>query len=357
VGTRQDIRLKAVVYHGPRDVEVEAWPDPPDPGPGEVRLRVLRASICGTDVEEYVNGPRLIPMGEPHPASGKTAPLVLGHEILGSVEALGADVSEFQPGDRVAPGSGIWCRRCVWCRSGRPNLCASYHTVGLHLDGGLAEAVNVPAWICRSVGSDCPDDNAVLAQPLAVALHTVRRANPVPNESVAVVGIGGVGSFVVVGCIARGNRVIAVDVGPSQLKVALELGAAVAVNASRESPERAIRSHTAGEGCDVVVEASGTAAGLRTAIGSVRRGGRVILVGLQNPPSSIDLHDLVLKEVDIVTSKVHICDVDLPDALGLLEKTNLAATIDSVIALDDAVSLGLERLAAGECAGKVIIKP
>src|SRR5688572_30130925 len=347
--------MKAAVYHAPLDVRVQEWCDPGAPGPGEVQLEVLRASICGTDVEEYLHGPRFIPLTRAHPATNHVGPLALGHEILGRVCERGANVTELSVGDRVAPGSGVACGNCEWCRASRSNLCASYHTIGLHRDGGLAERVNVPARICRRVARLCRDDVAVLAQPLAVALHALRGASADVNTTLVITGIGGVGSLVVAAAAARGIPVIAVDVDPTRLQVAQALGAQQAVDASGEDPVAAVMRATEGHGAEVVIEASGTPSGLAASFASVRRGGHVRLVGLQRESQPIDITRLVLNEVCISTSKVHVCDVDLPDALALLETRDLSPVLDDVIGLDDVVEGGLERLARGEARGKIVV--
>ena len=102
-------------------------------------------------------------------------------------------------GDRVVSGAGVSCGTCEWCRAGRINLCAAYYTLGLHANGGLAERVATPAAICCRVPDDCTDDAAAMAQPLAVALHALSRVAQRAGDSVAVIGAGGIGSFIVAG--------------------------------------------------------------------------------------------------------------------------------------------------------------
>lgn len=347
--------MRAAVYYGRRDVRVMSWPEPRLPAPDELQLEVIRASLCGTDVDEYIHGPTLIPLDTPHPASGHSGPLVLGHEILGRVVAVGSAVEDFTPGDRVTPGSGVSCGYCGWCISGRSNLCRDYYTVGLHRDGGLAELVNVPARICRPVPSSCSDDVAVLAQPLAVALHAVRRTRAERGARVAVIGAGGVGQLIIAVLAARGVHVIAVDVATARLTTARRLGADQFVNAIELDAAAAIRDLT-DEGADAVIEASGTPEGLATALAAVRRGGQVQVVGLQRQPQPVDISRLVLQEVEISSSKVHVCDVDLPAALDILGRYDLTPALDSVIELDAVVALGLERLARGGGNGRVVVR-
>ncbi|MFC5029309.1 zinc-binding dehydrogenase [Streptomyces sp. So13.3] len=349
--------MLAAVYHGQRDVRVQEWPDPQLPAAGELQLEILRASICGTDVDEFASGPHLIPLTKPHPASRHVGPLVLGHEMVGRVAAVGAEVTGFAVGDVVVPGSGVSCGNCRWCHAGRTNLCSSYFTVGLHVDGGLAERVNVPARISRSVGS-MPADIAIMAQPLAVALHAVRGAEAKAGARIAVIGLGGIGSLAVAACTAQGIETIAVDVSPARLDIAKRSGASVLIDASQEDAAAAIKRATGGDGADIVLETSGVPKGLETAMNAVSRGGHIRLVGLHRDPSPLNLTRLVLDEIRISTSKVHICDQDLPEALALLnDHPEIATTsIDAVIDLEDVVTAGLMRMAAGEADGKTIVR-
>ncbi|MEU9803908.1 zinc-binding dehydrogenase [Streptomyces sp. NPDC051000] len=348
--------MLAAVYHGQRDVRVQEWPDPPAPAAHELQLEILRASICGTDVDEFVSGPHLIPIHAPHPASGHTGPLVLGHEMVGRVVGVGADVAGFGVGDVVVPGSGVSCGTCRWCRAGRTNLCATYYTVGLHVDGGLAERVNVPARISRSIGDASPDV-AIMAQPLAVALRAVRGSEAEAGATVAVIGLGGIGSLAVAAFTARGIETIAVDISPARLETARRSGASVLIDASRQDAAAEIRRATGGVGADIVLETSGVPQGLETAMNAVSRGGHIRLVGLHRDPSPLNLTRLVLDEIRVSTSKVHICDQDLPEAMALLDAhPHIASTsIDAVIPLADVVSGGLERMASGRATGKVVV--
>src|SRR6266540_374695 len=181
-------RMKAAVFHGPRDVRIEDVPEPDAPAADEVVLGVIRAAICGTDASEWDHGPILCRPG-----------VVLGHEFVGRVADVGSDVTALRVGDRVVSGAGISCGRCAWCLRGRTNLCAEYRTLGLQVDGGLAEYVTSPASICRRVPEPCDDDAAAMTQPLAVALHALSRVAQRPDDSVAVIGAGGIGSFIIAG--------------------------------------------------------------------------------------------------------------------------------------------------------------
>lgn len=341
--------MKAAVFHGPRDVRIESVADPPPPGTADVVLEVIRAAICGTDASEWDHGPVLCRPG-----------VVLGHEFVGRVVALGAEVTDLRLGDRVVSGAGISCGRCSWCRRGRTNLCAEYRTLGLQLDGGLAEFVTSPASICHQTPAECDDDAAAMAQPLAVALHALSRVAQSPDEDVAVIGAGGIGSFIVAAASRRaaGGRVVAIDIDDERLVTAAALGANETINARGADLARLLVELSDGLGFDIVIEASGAPQAPEAAIAATRRGGRVLLVGLHDGPRTLDLTAMIVREVDIVTTVAHVCDSDLPAALSMLSESDVAAVAAGPrIPLDSLVDDGLRPLAEGRVAGKILVTP
>jgi threonine dehydrogenase-like Zn-dependent dehydrogenase len=341
--------MKAAVFHGPHDVRIEEVSDPVSPGVDEVVLQVIRAAICGTDAAEWDHGPVLCRPG-----------VVLGHEFVGRVVDTGADVTGFRLGDRVVSGAGISCGRCRWCLLERTNLCAEYRTLGLQVDGGLAEYVTSPAAICHTVPVGCGDDAAVMTQPLAVALHALSRVEQGPGESVAVIGVGGIGSFIVAGAARRTveGRVVAIDIDSERLAIASALGASEVVDATGQDLDRLLLDLTDGVGFDLVIEASGAPHAPAAATIGVRRGGRVLLVGLHAAPRELDLTRMIVREVDIFTSVAHICDTDIPAALQLLSDSNVASvTAGPRIPLEVLVDDGLRPLAEGRATGKILITP
>lgn len=341
--------MRAAVFHGPHDVRIEDVPEPRAPGAGEVVLEVARAAICGTDASEWDHGPVLCRPG-----------VVLGHEFVGRVVDAGSDVTGFRAGDRVVSGAGISCGVCAWCRSGRTNLCKDYRTLGLQVDGGLARYVASPAAICRAVPEACDDDAAAMAQPLAVALHALERVAQRADEHVAVIGAGGIGSFVVAGAVHRAaeGRVVAIDIDAERLATAAALGAAETANAGGRDLAELLLELSGGTGFDVVVEASGAPHAPAAAIAGVRRGGRVLLVGLHGAPREIDLTPMILREIDVVTTVAHVCDSDLPAALALLSASDVAQiTAGPTIALEALVEEGLRPLAERRASGKILVAP
>jgi (R,R)-butanediol dehydrogenase/meso-butanediol dehydrogenase/diacetyl reductase len=228
------------------------------------------------------------------------------------------------------------------------------------VDGGLAEFVVSPASICRVVPDGCDDDAAAMAQPLAVAIHAVSRVAQVPGESVAIIGAGGIGSFIVAGAAHRadGGRVVAVDIDEDRLATATTLGATETANTTGRELAELLLELTDGVGFDLVIEASGAPHAPAAAIAGARRGGRVLLVGLHGAARELELTPMILREVDIVTTVAHVCDSDIPAALELLATTDVAAvTAGPRIPLDALVEEGLRPVAERRATGKVLVTP
>jgi (R,R)-butanediol dehydrogenase / meso-butanediol dehydrogenase / diacetyl reductase len=349
--------MKAVVLHAPRDARIEERPEPPAPGPADVRLTVTRSGLCGTDATEYAAGPVLTPLTTRHPATRVQGPVVLGHEFIGVVEEAGSAVDRFAVGDRVAAGAGVWCGRCDWCRRGQTNLCASYWTYGLSADGGLTERITVPAAMLHPIAPHVSDDNAALAQPLAVGLHAVERSRIRPGDVVVVHGAGAIGSFIIAGAAAAGaGAVVAVDVDPARLEVATQLGATHTVDARAGDPLDVVRELTGPALADVTVEASGLAEGMPRVQRLTRRGGTLLLVGLPKKEVSFNAVDLILREIDVMTTVAHVCDVNLPAALALLAQRDLAELlVEKVVPLERAVEDALVPMAEGAARGKLLV--
>jgi (R,R)-butanediol dehydrogenase/meso-butanediol dehydrogenase/diacetyl reductase len=338
--------VKAAVFHAPGDVRIEAVPEPPPPGPGELLIVVAKAALCGTDSAEWAHGPLLA-----------RPPVVLGHEFTGRVVATGPGTGRFPAGTRVVSGAGISCGACEWCAAGRTNLCASYQTLGLHRDGGLAELVLSPASICRAVPGSLDDTGAAMAQPLAVALHAARRGRVAPGRSVVVIGVGGIGAFIVAAAASLGaDPLIAADVADARLNTAATLGATVTINAGRPDAVAAVLAATGQEGAHVVIEASGAPSSPAATLKMARRGGDVVIVGLQPAPAAVDLFSVSVREVSMHGTLAHVCGEDLAQAVTLLATTPLAATVlGDVIAMTDLVEGGLRPLADRTAKGKIVV--
>lgn len=347
--------MLAAVLHAPHDLRVEDRPDPVAAG-NDVVIQVAYNGLCGTDATEYTKGPMMVPLTVRHPGSGHQGPTILGHEFVGTVVGTTASTSSWL-GRRVASGAGVSCGTCAWCNRGRTNLCSQYYTLGLSTHGGLAEFVATPVATLRGIPDGMADLDAALAQPLAVGLHGVSRAGVRPGDHVVVMGAGAIGSFILAGLAGHDGRVTALDVDAGRLEVATKLGATdTHLIAGDLSPSDA-RDLLDG-GADVVIESSGVPGAAARACAMAIRGGTVLLVGLTKAPQTLDLADLVLREVDLRTTVAHVCDQDLPTALDLLSSRALSAVLlDRVVPLKGVVESGFDPLCTGQAHGKILVDP
>jgi (R,R)-butanediol dehydrogenase/meso-butanediol dehydrogenase/diacetyl reductase len=333
--------MRAAVLHGPRDLRVEAIPVPTIEA-GELLLRVTGAGVCGSDAALFVAGQDAIPARE----SG-TFPVVLGHEFAGLVVEAAPDTG-FEVGELVASGAGVSCGHCDRCLQGRTNLCRNYRTAGVFRHGGLAEYVAIPASTCvRAADHGVTGDDAALAQPMAIACHALRRAGVREGERVLVIGIGGVGAFVVWAASRMGAEVTACDTLDERLELARDLGAFEVVKAG---PGAAIEAQLDDRPpWDVALEASGSEPGFRAAFSLLDRGGRMVIVGTQKKPLEVDLMAITRGEVDLLGTHAHVCGEDLPTALDMLAARGVgwADVAPTAIALEDVVEDALLPLLEG----------
>jgi len=344
--------MRAAVLYAPHDLRMEERPEP-ECRPGQVLIEVTYNGLCGTDATEYTKGPLMVPLTVAHAGSGHVGATILGHEFIGTVVDAGPDDRSWI-GRGVASGAGVWCGTCDWCRRGRTNLCARYFTLGLSTHGGLAEFVAAPAQTLRAIPEGCADLDAALAQPLAVGLHAVSRAGLRPGATVAILGAGAIGSFVLAGLTGHDGPVIALDIDQDRLDTARKLGATQTHLVSADASPADLRDLIP-EGADVVIESSGVPGSAQRAFALAARGGSVLLVGLTKQPQPVDLADLVLREVDVHTTVAHVCDADLPAALDLLTRRPLSPiVVDRVVGLND-VHAAFDRLASGAARGKIVV--
>lgn len=300
--------MLACVIHGPKDLRVENRPDP-RPGRGEVVVSVSIGGICGSDLHYYNDGA----VG----AFKLVEPMVLGHEIVGHVAEVGDEVVGQRIGTPVAVHPAAPCETCRECLDGRRNVCQNIRYLGSaalvpHVQGALAELVVVRASQVRALPARLTLDRAVLAEPLAVALHAVRRAQGVAGLRAIVTGAGPIGLLVVAALRHAGaTEVTACDLLPEPLKLALALGATSTVQAGPEVGTSWPRE------VDIAIEASGSPAGLRTCLECTRPGGTVVQLGLL-PPGDVAWPGARVAVREITVRGSFRFDVEFDEALSLL---------------------------------------
>jgi threonine dehydrogenase-like Zn-dependent dehydrogenase len=267
--------MKAIVLHGAEDVRVDTVPDAELRDAGSALVRVTRASICGSDLHFYHGK---IPM---FPGT------VIGHECVGVVEAVGADVRRFRTGDHVIVPGVVGCGECAPCRRAYAVGCLNFIYkilgTGPDLPGGQAEAVNVPSadFNLQTAPPELSDEESIfLTDILPTGLYAVENASLRPGSSVAVIGCGPVGLCAIACARLLGPaRILAIDRVPHRLAVAESLGA-TPVNASTLDPSAAVNEATEGRGVDAVIEAVGSRETVASAFQLVRTGGVISAVGV-----------------------------------------------------------------------------
>jgi len=260
----------------------------PTPGPSEVLVRVQTASVCGTDLHIY--------NWDPWAKERIHPPLIPGHEFAGVVAALGKDVSSVHEGDLVSAEMHVACGKCLQCRTGLAHVCQHVRILGVDADGAFASYALIPESNMWKLSPSIPHDYASLLDPLGNAVHTVL-AGPIAARTVAVTGCGAIGLFSIAVAKACGAaRVFATEVNALRRKVALEMGAELALDPTTDHVEKRILEATGGTGVDVLLEMSGHPEAMRLGFALLRTGGRASLLGIPSRPFELDFaRDIIFK--------------------------------------------------------------
>jgi L-idonate 5-dehydrogenase len=292
--TNMSSQTKAIIIHSAHDLRIGDVPLL-DPGPGEVEVTVTRGGICGSDLHYYHDGGfGTVRLKEP---------MVLGHEIAGTVTAIGAGVTSVQAGDRVAVNPSLPCGTCRFCLEGQPIHCLQMRFYGSamrfpHVQGGFREKLVCTAAQAVPTGNTTPPDIAAFAEPLAVCLHAVRRAGPLAGRRVLVTGCGPIGALTILAARHAGAREIVVtDIADPALAIALKIGADAAIN-TKDAPD-ALDAYKADKGYfDIGFEASGNGRALADAIACVMPRGRIVQIGMGGEVA-VPLNLVASKEIEL----------------------------------------------------------
>lgn len=309
--------MRAAVLHGRRDLRVEEVAVPV-PGPGDLLIEVTAVGVCGTDASEWANGPKLMPIETPHPASGHVGPLIIGHEFAGRVVGAGDGVDPVWLGSLVASCGAAPCGSCELCRSERSNLCRRYWSVGLHRHGALARYVVAPVASCIDAGAWGLDEHeAALVQPMSIAVHAARRSGVAAGDVAVVQGIGGIGTFLIHVLVDLGATVVAIDLDEQRLTLGRDLGAHVTIRGGTETAAAEI-AESWGERLPVFFEVTGSQRGMDLAVDLVPMGTTIVAVGIAKAPAPVDLGRVTVRELSIVGTNAMVRETDLSDAARLV---------------------------------------
>jgi (R,R)-butanediol dehydrogenase / meso-butanediol dehydrogenase / diacetyl reductase len=288
--------MLAAVYHGPRDLRLEAVAEP-QAGPGEVKLRVLYNGICGSDLHEYYDGP-VTTRTTPHPLTGVKNPVILGHELCGEVAALGAGVEDLTLGELVAVDPLESCGGCVWCLAGQYNHCPLVALHGYNRNGGgLAQYTVVRRSMVHRLGPGLTPLQGALIEPLSVAWNTANRCRLEAGQIAAIHGAGPIGIGVFLTLRRRGVETVVFDPSPHRRAILERLGARCVLDPAACDVVSAVRDLTGGRGAHASIDAAGGAAAFRAMLLGTRVDGTAVVVAIHHSPVVIAPFDLLMPEV------------------------------------------------------------
>ncbi|OGP89581.1 MAG: galactitol-1-phosphate 5-dehydrogenase [Deltaproteobacteria bacterium RBG_16_48_10] len=287
--------MKALVLSEYNHFEYREVPEP-RPTADEVLIEVKACGICGSDI---------------HGMDGSTGrrqpPIIMGHEASGIIVGVGSEAANWTPGDRVTFDSTISCGQCPFCHQGRPNLCDNRRVFGVSCDeyrqhGAFAQYVAVPQQILYRLPEGLSFERTAVMEPLSIALHALNRTAVKIGDTAVVVGTGMIGLLLVQALRISGcGRILAIDLDPFRLEMACRLGADEGLNAGQANSVKEVIKRT-GHGADIVFEAVGISDTVQTAIGCVRKGGQLTLVGNILPKVEFPLQAVVTRELTLSAS-------------------------------------------------------
>jgi (R,R)-butanediol dehydrogenase/meso-butanediol dehydrogenase/diacetyl reductase len=334
--------MKAAVYYGNHKIAIEDVPEPTT-GAGQVKVKVSRNGICGTDLHEYYDGPIFISPSDPHPLTGKAMPVVIGHEFSGIVTEVGAGVTGIHEGDPVAIEPIYRCGHCRPCRTGHYNLCTSIGFHGLMADGGMAEYTVVPQDQVHVLPSSIPVEQGALVEPLSVAYHAAKLAEVGDQDRALIYGAGPIG--IGLWFALRGLGLTEIDVvEPSPVRRA---SIARTLDPTSVDVAALIADQTSGDGVDAAFDAAGVEPAIVSALDCVGERRPLISVAIYDKPISTPLINLVLRERRIQGTICYTAE-DYRAVIELMDKGhyNFTGWVDT-IPLSSVLEDGFEELRAG----------
>ena len=296
------METRACVLYAQEDMRVETR-EVGEVGPQQVLIRIGAGGICGSDIHYYWDGG----IG----TIRVTEPIVMGHEVAGTVEAVGELVRRVRPGERVAVSPSRPCGKCKFCLAGEQQHCLEMQFFGSamrkpHTHGGFRDRLVAEEYQCEPMGNDVSLGEAACAEPLAVGVHAVNQAGSLLGKRVLLTGAGPIGALLIGAVrVAGAQEIVAMDISEAPLKAALAMGAHQVINAANE-PDRLMADYSADKGYfDVVFECTGVGSVLKQAFPVIRPRGTIVQVGVTGS-ADIPINALVGKEIRLVgTHRFH----------------------------------------------------
>lgn len=298
--------MKAALYKNSRIVEIEEIKKP-EIKDNEALIKVRYAGICGTDIHIYKGL---------HPRA--TAPLVMGHEFSGIVEEIATKRKDIKIGDRVVINPLIPCGNCFPCREGHPHICPNLNLIGIDQNGGFAEYTKVNSDKLFKIPNSLPMDLAALMEPVAVAVHAVRKSKLSLGDKVAVIGGGPIGQLISQICKLNGaSSVVMLEINPERVSFAKKYG--IITGTSLEESIRKVKEVTRDKGADIVYEAVGIQDTYNYVTDLVKAGGKIVAVGAASKPIALNFWKIYFEELNIIGIHVYEPE-DIEIAIDLLNR-------------------------------------
>lgn len=293
--------MNAVRFHGQRDIRVEKVPIPAeeDLKPGWVRLAPKFCGICGTDLHEYLGGANLIPApGRPHPLTGETLPLTIGHEFSGVVVAVGEGVTHVRPGNNVCVQPILWDGDCRSCQVQLVNCCDRNGFLGLSgWGGGMVELTDAPATAVKLLPDNISLEVGALVEPLAVGWHAVSISPYKEGDTALVLGGGPIGLATIQALVSKGcQKIIVSEVAKRRRDFASQFGAQHVLDPTTVDLVAEVEKLTGGSGADVAFDCAGVQVAVDTAFRAIRARGALVNVAVWEKRATIDMNQLLFRE-------------------------------------------------------------
>lgn len=352
--------MKAARFYDKGDIRIEDIPEP-EVTAGTVGIQVAWCGICGTDLHEFMDGPIFIPpCGHPHPISGESAPITMGHEFSGVVYAVGDGVDDIQVGQHVVVEPYIVADDVLTGPGENYHLSKNMNFIGLGgRGGGLSEKIAVKRRWVHPISNAIPLDQAALIEPLSVGHHAFVRSGAKAGDVALVGGAGPIGLLLSAILKAKGLTVIVTELSTKRKEKARESGVADHVLDPFEvDVVTEVMKITHGRGVDVAFECSSVNQVLDTLVAAMKATGVLVIVSIWSHPATVNVHSVVMKELDIRGTIAYVNDHQETIKLVEAGEINLAPFITQRIALDDLISKGFETLIHNnESAVKIIVHP
>ena len=346
--------MKAAMWYKKGDVRIVDVPEP-KVSPLCVKIKIKWCGICGSDLHEYLGGPVSIPVDEPHPITGQTAPVMMGHELAGEVIELGDGVTGLSVGDVIISVIDIPCRECRFCRTGREKLCLDRKRLSFERDGSHAELCVIPAGNACKIREIPVEKASALTDAFASSYSALRyRADVRVLDRVLIMGAGGLGLAAIQLAKSMGAVVYAIDINENNLKVAVELGADEVIHTPKENPFDRVKKFTCGDMCDTALDFVGLSNTVDKCVSMVRPGGNVVLIGYKNDNFTAAFSEIIMHGRNILGHR-GATRLELLEVIELCERGDIDPYVGNIISLDD-INSGLDDLRAGKYPGRTVIK-